>query len=56
MKSDEQLKWEQEVYEARIIKQKEKKDFSYHENGEIERCKICKSFINSYGHCPKCDY
>ena len=37
-------------------KEKDKSDYSYTDNGEVERCDNCGSLINSHGYCPLCDY
>jgi len=50
----EQIK--QQLFDQRIYEQKNKKDYDYDENGDIERCSDCGSYINSHGHCPKCEY
>ena len=52
----EQHLWNEQVTEARLNEQRQKKDYDYLENGEIEKCDDCGSYINSHGHCPKCDY
>jgi len=40
----------------RIQEQKDNKDYSYDEVNKLEICNKCKSYINSHGHCPLCDY
>ena len=44
------------VKNNRLHMQQYNKDYSYEEDGSIEKCKDCGSFINSHGHCPVCDY
>ena len=46
----------EELKDARLKEQEDNSDFAYLENGEIEKCDNCHSFINSHGHCPLCDY
>ena len=46
----------EQLKDARLKKQKDNKDYSYEEGGKIEICDDCKSYINSHGHCPRCDY
>ena len=46
----------EKVKDNRLNEQKNKKDYSYEENGKIETCDNCRSNINSRGHCPLCDY
>lgn len=46
----------QELLDQRQKKQKENNDYDYLEDGSPEKCDDCGSYINSHGHCPKCDY
>ena len=55
-KSREQVEWEEELLERSFEEQKAKKDYSYQDDGSIEKCDKCGSFINSHDHCPRCDY
>jgi hypothetical protein len=55
MDSFDEYLWEQELRDSRLKDQKDKRDYSYGEDGEIEKCE-CGAKINSRGHCPRCDY
>lgn len=55
-KSYEQEVYEEELRENRKKEQLSKKDYSYLEGGEIEKCDDCGCPINSHDHCPNCDY
>jgi len=46
----------EQLKDSRLKEQRDKKDYSYEENGRIETCFDCGSNINSFGHCPLCDY
>jgi len=46
---------EEKIKDIRLNEQRDNEDYSYLED-EIEKCDKCKSFINSHGHCPLCDY
>ena len=58
MKAEELLREieKEQLRDIRLKEQKDNKDYSYEENGGIEICDNCKSYINSHGHCPRCDY
>lgn len=49
-KSNEQLKWESELFSNRIKEQESNNDY----DGD-DKCE-CGCRINSRGHCPRCDY
>ena len=58
MKMDrEQELEEQERINLRIEHQRDNSDYAY-EGGsdEAEKCGDCNSWLNSRGHCPRCDY
>ena len=46
----------EQLKDHRLKEQKDKKDYSYEYDGEIETCEDCGTPINSNGHCPRCDY
>ena len=46
----------QELLDQRKVEQKQSEDYSYEVDGRPEICDICRSYINSHGHCPRCDY
>lgn len=54
--NEQQYEWEQFCRYNRIEQQKHNNDYEYDENGNIERCSDCWSYINSHCHCPICDY
>ena len=56
MKKKKHFDFNEELFENRINEQKDKKDYDYLKDGQIEKCDNCGNFINSHGHCPKCDY
>ncbi len=56
MVSEEQAKYKEELRQERIARQKQKGDYSYYDEVEIERCEDCGAPLNSHGHCPHCDY
>ena len=48
---------EQERINLRIEHQRQNSDYDFNgENGEAERCGDCGTWLNSRGHCPRCDY
>lgn len=47
--------YKENLLEQRYNEQKSKNDYDYDEDGNIERCE-CGRYINSNGHCPRCDY
>ena len=48
--------YKEELRENRLNEQKDNEDYSYYSDGNIEVCDLCKTPINSHGHCPTCDY
>ncbi len=54
-KSQEEEQFNEELLNYRRQEQTSKKDYSYIEDGSIEKCD-CGSLINSHGQCPLCDY
>ncbi len=52
----EQFEWEESLRANRLNEQEQKKDYDYDEDGNPEKCEDCGSYINSHGHCPRCDY
>ena len=51
MKTQEQEQFEQELFENRITEQKRNRDY----DDDMEKCE-CGMYLNSHGHCPRCDY
>lgn len=48
---------EQELIRLRIEHQRNSSDYDYdEESGKAGRCGDCNSWLNSHGHCPRCDY
>jgi len=56
MKTPKEEKWIEELRQNRLNEQSHNNDYSYKQNGSIEKCDDCGSLINSHGHCPTCDY
>lgn len=54
--SKEHQEFEEELRYNRQKEQKEKSDYDYDENGMPEKCDDCGAYLNSHGHCPRCDY
>lgn len=54
--NEQEHKDREELKDSRLKEQQDKKDYSYLEDGGIEKCDNCKSYINEDGHCPSCDY
>ena len=54
--NQEQYEYEEGCKDARLKEQKDNEDYSYEDDGQIEKCDNCGSLINSHGHCPLCDY
>ena len=51
----EQIK--QDLFDMRIEEQVREGDYADRlEDGSLERCGDCGSYINSHDHCPRCDY
>jgi hypothetical protein len=48
--------YKQELEQQRLKEQKQNNDYDYGFDGLPEKCDDCGSFINSHGHCPRCDY
>lgn len=48
--------YKQELRDNRRKEQKDKKDYSYNDDGERDRCNDCGSYIDSHFRCPVCDY
>jgi len=53
--NEETEKWNEGLLDNRTREQKDNNDFSFMEDGGIEKCE-CGREINSHGHCPRCDY
>jgi hypothetical protein len=46
----------EQLKDNRLKEQKNKKDYSYEQDGRRESCDYCRTPINSHGYCPRCDY
>ena len=47
---------EEQQYRSRIDEQKSKDDYTFDKDNNQEVCDQCGNYINSHGHCPRCDY
>lgn len=46
----------EELLRQRLKEQEDNKDYEIDWEGEYEECHTCGTFINTHGHCPRCDY